>query len=52
MGAAGHAFVVYSGKSAPLAILAAAQKAGLEAKLSEHKDAKNDAPPILTSSDG
>ena len=52
MGAAGHASVAYSGKSPPLAIIAAAQKAGLEVKLSELKDAKKDAPPTLTNADG
>ena len=52
MGAAGHASLAYSGKSPPLAILAAAQKIGLEVQLGERKDAKKDEPPTLTNADG
>ncbi len=52
MGAAGHLSVAFSGKSPPLAILAAVKKGGLEVQLNELKDAKKDAPPTLTNPDG
>ena len=48
----GAATVAYSGKSPPLAILAAAQKAGLDVQVNEVKDGNKDAPPTLTMADG
>lgn len=48
----GAATVAYSGKNPPLAILAAAQKAGLDVQVNEVKDGNKDAPPTLTMADG
>ena len=52
MGAASHASLAYSEKNPPLAVLAAAKKMGLQLQPSELKDAKKDAPPVLSTADG
>ena len=52
MGAASHASLAYSEKNPPLAVLAAAKKIGLQLQCSELKDAKKDAPPVLSTADG
>ena len=52
MGAASHASLAYSQKSPPLAVLAAAQKNGLQLECTELTDGKKDVPPVLSTTAG